>query len=99
MRIFILFLMLIALLVPATVITAQETEPSTGCQAMNNVSGPADDTYTFGPDDFLAGETITVTVTGSGNSFTLEENCTEVAGPAAVGDTLTYEITADGNYT
>src|SRR5687768_6637115 len=100
MRKFMLFLIVFALF-PASLSFAQEPPTiSAGCAALDGASTTANPSFTFGANDFLAGETITVTVSGMGTTFSLLEDGTPVGtpNPSPIGGTITYEVAADGNF-
>lgn len=71
---------------------------STGCKAVDAITGIANPTLNLGVESFLVGDEISVTVTGAGNSFELFINGSAKLSPVAIGATITYLIPTNGDY-
>lgn len=92
-------LVLVALAMAPIPAMAQDVEMpvSDGCTAFADFSTTGA-TINFTEAAFFEYEALIVTVTGSGETFTVLANGSEVLDPVEVGETLVYFIPADGNY-
>jgi hypothetical protein len=92
-----LFLLILSITVMAAPAAAEELPSSTGCEAMGTGSMAADTVITFPADAYDAGDTITLTVTGPGDTYALMQNGFIVK-QTDVGTGISYLISQSGTY-
>lgn len=102
LSIFAVLLSLFLVMFATSSASAQEDdtpELSQGCTILENlVQDFTPDELDLTPLIFVEGETITLTVTGTGNSFALADDTVILETGVAIGDTITYEIPSEGTY-
>ncbi len=88
----------IAISVVLALLPVSSALASTGCSVLNGASGTANPTFAVAGGAFEEGDTVGLTIAGTGTTFSLLEGGSVVVGPVPVGSSLTYIIPADGTY-